>query len=214
MSGPVPPQDGAAGAQRASQWRSARTELTIAAAIVIVAAVAGYALAGPEAVTIVAIGAAVFALVTARWLLPAAQAAPDIEGGSDDITSSSSTYRYWRYLSDLRDGVEVRAAYERRLRPALEHLLAARLAERHSVNLYSDPAAARRLLCRGARDADLWEWIDPAQAELSGPERHPTELPMPERNPTATEPSHQRGSQLPGIPRRTLERLINRLEQL
>ena len=44
----------------------------------------------------------------------------------------------------------------------LEHLLAARLAERHGVHLYQDPEAARRLLCRSGRDADLWPWIDPA----------------------------------------------------
>ena len=46
--------------------------------------------------------------------------------------------------------------YDSELRPVLEHLLAARLAERHGVNLYQDPDAARRLLCRNPRDADLW----------------------------------------------------------
>jgi hypothetical protein len=178
-------------------WRGARPELAVAAAVVVAAALAGYALAGPEAVTIVVIGAAACALLIVRGLLPATPEPPAIEGGTDRISSSWSTYRYWRYLSDLRDGIEARASYEVRLRPALEHLLAARLAERHSVNLYTDPAAAQRLLCRGGRDNDLWVWIDPAQAGQ-----------------TATDPRHQRGSQLPGIPRHTLERLINRLEQL
>ena len=51
--------------------------------------------------------------------------------------------------------------YQAELRPVLEHLLAARLAERHGVNLYGDPEAARRLLCRTSRDADLWAWVDP-----------------------------------------------------
>ena len=51
--------------------------------------------------------------------------------------------------------------YDSELRPVLEHLLAARLAERHAVNLYQHPDAARKLLCRSPRDADLWPWIDP-----------------------------------------------------
>ena len=71
----------------------------------------------------------------------------------------------------------------------LEHLLAARLAERHGVNLYTDPAAARRAFVRTAHDEALWRWIDPAQG-------------------VAASDAH------PGIPRRTLARLIDRLEHL
>jgi hypothetical protein len=199
---PARPGDGAPRGGRTGQWHDARTELIIAAVIAIAAAAAGYAMAGPQALVFVAIGTAVFALAFGRWLLPTAEAAPVIEGGTDDITPAWSGYRYWRYMSDLRDGMEARASYEMRLRPALEHLLAARLAERHSVNLYTDPEAARRLLCRGGRDSDLWEWIDPARASATAPSG-------PERHQTAT-----RGSQKPGIPRRVLERLITRLEQL
>ena len=75
----------------------------------------------------------------------------------------------------------------------LEHLLASRLAERHGVHLYQNPDAARRLLCRRPRDADLWAWIDPeglpeAPASKAGTER--------------------------GIPARTLARLVDRLERL
>jgi hypothetical protein len=89
-----------------------------------------------------------------------------------------------------------RAFYNGELRGVLEHLLAARLAERHGINLYQDPAAARGLLCRNSRDADLWAWIDP--------------------DPTTGRPEEPaRGhSEQPGIPRRTLARLIDRLEQL
>jgi hypothetical protein len=89
--------------------------------------------------------------------------------------------------------------YQAELRPVLEHLLAARLAERHGVNLYDDREAARRLLCRTSRDADLWEWVDPAwrppdTGRGGGPGRG-----------ASTER---------GIPRRTLTRLIDRLERL
>jgi hypothetical protein len=75
----------------------------------------------------------------------------------------------------------------------LEHLLAARLAERHGVHLYQDPDAARRLLCRHPRDADLWPWIDPQ---------------------TRPETSARGATSERGIPRRTLARLIDRLERL
>jgi len=84
--------------------------------------------------------------------------------------------------------------YQAELRPVLEHLLAARLAERHGVRLYDDPEAARRLLCRTSRDADLWQWIDPAARPPSTSGRGATT----ER----------------GIPRRTLTRLVDRLERL
>ena len=61
----------------------------------------------------------------------------------------------------LRTSIASKGFYQGELRPVLEHLLAARLAERHGVHLYQDPDAARRLLCRHPRDADLWAWIDP-----------------------------------------------------
>ena len=83
--------------------------------------------------------------------------------------------------------------YQAELRPVLEHLLAARLAERHGVNLYDDQDAARRLLCRTSRDADLWTWIDPATRPRGAGRGATTER---------------------GIPRRTLTRLVDRLERL
>jgi hypothetical protein len=87
--------------------------------------------------------------------------------------------------------------YDLELRPVLEHLLAARLAERHGVHLYQDPAAARQLLCRTPRDSGLWRWIDPA----TRPERSARDGPHP-------------GHDGRGIPRHTLARLIDRLEKL
>ena len=52
-----------------------------------------------------------------------------------------------------------------------------------------EPGAARRLLCPGPRDDALWYWVDPARPPVT----------------TGKEP---------GIPPRTLARLIDRLEQL
>ena len=189
-------------------WRRARPELAVATVTVAAAAAASYALAGPRALPVVLVVAAAAALVALRWLLPPVAPPPAVDGGADTIATGWSSYRYWRSVSDLRDGVAARAAYETRLRPALEHLLAARLAERLGINLYTEPAQARRLLCRAGRDDDLWAWIDPAQA---GPETGggPAAADAPEERP-ATRAAGER----PGIPRRTLERLINRLEQL
>jgi len=177
-------------------WRGALGELLIAAVAVAATAAAGCALAGPQALVIVATGTAVAALLVARLLPPTEPEQDDVDGGMDSVRGSWSSFRYWRYLSDLRDGIEARGSYEARLRPALEHLFAARLAERHDVNLYTDPAAARRVLCRSPREEDLWAWIDPAA----------------EPPDTGAKPRDSR--QPPGIPRRTLERLIERLEQL
>jgi hypothetical protein len=96
---------------------------------------------------------------------------------------------YWRQRHSVAGGTTQLNSYETGLRPTLEHLLAARLAERHGINLYEEPAAARRAFCRDERDAQLWSWISP--------EREPG-------------PAANRF----GIPRRTLGRILDRLEQL
>jgi hypothetical protein len=96
---------------------------------------------------------------------------------------------YWRRRAGLVDGTQSLAAYDAVLRGTLQHLLAARLAERHGISLHDDPDAARRRLCPRPRDDALWYWVDPAR------------------------PPAPPGKQ-PGIPPRTLARLIDRLEQL
>jgi hypothetical protein len=181
-----------------SAWAGAGPEIVIAAAIVAAAAVAGFVLGGTQALAIVMIVAAAAAIMVVRWLLPPSQPPAAVDAGTDSINVGWSSFRYWHNLSDLRDGIASQVAYEARLRPALEHLLAARLAERHGVNLYQDPAEARLLLCRAGRDRDVWAWIDPAQAV--GDDGLAT--------------LRSSGTERPGIPRRTLERLMNRLEQL
>ncbi|HEX4060738.1 MAG TPA: hypothetical protein VHY58_06910 [Streptosporangiaceae bacterium] len=181
-----------------SAWAGAGPEIVITAVLVAAVAVAAYVVAGSQALAIVMIVAAVAALVVFRWLLPPPQPPVAVDAGTDSIIAGWSSFRYWQNLSDLRDGMASLAVYEARLRPALEHLLAARLAERHGVNLYRDPAEARRLLCRGGRDRDVWAWIDPGQAV----------------GPDGLAEMRSSGAERRGIPRRTLERLINRLEQL
>ncbi|MCW2935020.1 MAG: hypothetical protein JWM19_5982 [Actinomycetia bacterium] len=172
-----------------SQWRRARPEAIIAAIVAVVAALAGLAVAGWPGLALVATVVAVATLLVVRGLAP--RPAPEATrkaAESDSSTMRSLTgYSQRRFL--VATGITSRPFYEANLRPVLEHLLAARLAERHGVNLYTDPAGARRAFVRTARDDALWPWIDPAAAAVASD-------------------AHS------GIPRRTLARLIDRLEHL
>ena len=173
-----------------SPWRGARPELLITGVLFIVTGLAGYAVAGWPGLTVVAVATAAIAMAVLRILLP--QLTPD-EAKRARVKPTARTlsgYSHRRFV--VQTATTSLPFYNSELRPVLEHLLAARLAERHDINLYADPEAARRVLCRNPRDADLWPWIDPAAQPQN-----------------ARDNREQRG-----IPRRTLSRLINRLEQL
>ncbi|MBV9452110.1 MAG: hypothetical protein JO345_40115 [Streptosporangiaceae bacterium] len=172
-------------------WAEAIPELVIAAVTVIVAAGAGYATAGWAGLGVVAIAAAALAALVMRFLLP--RGAPDAARQAQEKPTARpvSGYSHRRFV--VRTGIEQRGFYDFELRPVLEHLLAARLAERHGINLYQDPAAARRLLCRRRGDAALWQWIDP------DPQHRELRAAVSDRR---------------GIPRHVLARLIDRLEKL
>lgn len=170
-------------------------ELTIAAAAVAATAVAGYAVAGPMALALVAMLGGIAGLVLLRYLVPPPPPAPkgeDLSGPDPAVPPPvlSTFTGTWRRQSRLADAQAARAAYEAGLRPQLEHLLASRLAERHGISLYDDPAAARDAFTRGQPGYDgLWTWIDPARPAVTGADQ-------------------------PGIPFRTLARIIDRLERL
>jgi hypothetical protein len=170
-------------------WHGAGPELIIAAVAVAAAALAGGAMAGWLGVAAVAIAAAVLALVVLRALAP--RAAEQSVRTAREKQGARPVSGYAQRWFVVTSGLSNWAFYQAELRPLLEHLLAARLAERHGINLYQDPAAARKAFCRTRGDAALWRWIDPAEAGLEG-----------------------RDVQGHGIPRLTLARLIDRLEQL
>jgi len=168
-----------------SPWRQARPELIIAAVFVAAMAAAGLALAGWPGLAVVATVAAAVSLLALRGFAPRPAATAGRQAPESDSTTRTITgYSQRRFL--VATGISNPAFYETDLRPVLEHLLAARLAERHGVNLYQQPEAARRAFVGAAGDEALWAWVDPARAQAS---RH-------------------------GIPRRTLARLIDRLERL
>ncbi len=181
--------NGQAADQPDDGWRAARPEVGIAAIMVAVAAVAGYAAAGLAGTAVVVTVAAVAALVALRVLTPPPAAAQADSRMADTEAIPATFTGYWRKRAGLVDGTRSMTAYDAALRGTLQHLLAARLAERHGISLHDDPDAARRLLCPRPRDASLWYWVDPA------------------RPPAAA------GKQS-GIPPRTLARLIDRLERL
>jgi len=174
-----------------SPWRGTKPELVTAGVLVAAAAVAGYVMADWAGLSVVVIAAAAIALLVLRALLP--QLTPDQakKAREKPTARTLSGYSHRRFV--VRTASSSLAFYNSELRGVLEHLLAARLAERHGVNLYQDPAAARGLLCRSPRDAGLWAWIDPAGRPKEPARGH---------------------SEQPGIPRRTLAHLIDRLEQL
>jgi hypothetical protein len=177
-----------------SPWRGTAPELAIAAVAVVAAAVAGYAMAGWAGLSVVMIATTAIAMGVLRALLP--QLTPDEAKKAREKKQARPLSGYSRRRFMVYSAVTSHGVYDSELRPVLEHLLAARLAERHGVHLYQDPAAARRLLCRSPRDARLWQWIDP------GPESTRPQAP----------PRINRDRR--GIPRRTLARLIDRLEKL
>jgi hypothetical protein len=174
-----------------SPWRGTRPELVIAGVLVAAAAVAGYVMASWAGLSVVVIAAGAIALLVLRALLP--QLTPDQarKAREKPTARTLSGYSHRRFV--VQTASSSLAFYNGELRPVLEHLLAARLAERHGVNLYHDPAAARGVLCRSPHDASLWAWIDPTTRPQESPRSH----------------SEQRG-----IPPRTLARLIDRLEHL
>ena len=169
-------------------WRAAVPEICIAAVLVALAAAAGYVTGGLAGTVVVVSGAAVITLVVMRAITPL-DVAPGAVRRADAEVIPVTFAGYWRKRTGLVDGTQSLTAYDADLRGTLQHLLAARLAERHGVSLHDDPDTARRLLCLRPRDDALWYWVDPAR------------------------PPSQAGKQS-GIPPRTLARLIDRLEQL
>lgn len=171
-------------------WRSARPELVIAAIAVAAVTAAAAAVAGWPGVVIVAAVTALIAVLLLRAIMPRSAAAALRLQRDKQRARAISGYAQRRFV--VATSLTSRAMYEADLRPVLEHILAARLAERHAVNLYTEPELARKAFCRARGDEGLWQWIDPAQA-LGADDR-------------ATRPR--------GIPGRALARLITRLEQL
>ena len=189
----IPPgQDSPEAGGMVSPWRGTAAELVIAGVAVAVTAVAAYAVAGWAGLAVVAVVTAAGVMVLLRFLLP--QLTPDTARKARERPRARRLTGYSHRRFMVNNAMTSQHYYDTELRPVLEHLLAARLAERHGIHLYQDPDAARRLLCRNPRDAGLWRWIDPT--------------------PKGIRPQTRESQERRGIPRHTLARLIDRLEKL
>ncbi|MEU5312552.1 hypothetical protein [Streptomyces sp. NPDC021562] len=109
------------------------------------------------------------ALVTAVALALGRYAAG---GGAEDsgyrrpvrlLASRTPALGGWRHLVSKTLAADGEAHFPTVMRPQLQRLFAARLAERHGVAMYRNPERARALV-----GPELWPWIDPA-ATAPGP---------------------------------------------
>jgi len=75
------------------------------------------------------------------------------------VKSREPTLRYWD--AAVEDARESLLGYELHLRPLLQRLYGARLAERHGISIHTDPVRAAALV-----GPELWPWIDPARPRL------------------------------------------------
>jgi hypothetical protein len=192
VTGRLAGRDGGRPVTSADGWRGCVPELAVAAALILATSAAVYGYAGGGAAVFTLIIWAVVVLVLARGLVTAA-APLQLQEQTWRGTGRTSFTGFWRKRGLLANATASMVSYDAELRPALQHLLAARLAERYDVNLYQDPSAARRLLLpgdtRSGRDDRLWYWLDPSR------------------------PAETR-QQARGIPPRTLAAIIDRLERL
>jgi hypothetical protein len=184
-------------AASADGWRGSVPELTVTVVLILATSAAVYGYAGAGAAVVTLIVWAVVVLVLLRGLVPTAATPLAQQQDTWRTTSRSSFTGFWRKHGVLTNATASMMSYDAELRPTMQHLLAARLAERHDVNLYQDPSAARRLLLpstarvstHGGRDDQLWFWLDPARPAEARPH-------------------------VKGIPPRTLAAILDRLERL
>ena len=138
-------------------------------------------------------GWAVASIAFLRTLVPTAPEALT-EPPSWQGQGHSSFLGFWRKRAIMRDATASMVSYDIELRPTLQHLLAARLAERHGVSLYAEPEAARRILLPAPRERRAVVLARPAAASANraGAVRdtatHPSCHPRP-TGATVTEPT-------------------------
>ncbi len=186
VSRPAPRPEGK---QPPDGWQGSIPEVVIICVLVLVTCTFVYAYAGAGAAAIALVVWAVAILVLFRLALPVTPPPLTAQHETWQRLGRTGIMGFWRKRGMLSDASADMVAYDLELRTTLQHLLAARLAERHGISLYSDPAAARRLLLPTAREQELWFWLDPQR------------------------PAETRHSKS-GIPPRTLAAILDRLERL
>ena len=147
-----------------------------------VVAVAG-AFAGAAGILVAVSGIVVVATVVLLVRTPAPP--PPRRRSRPGPPVENAPFRAYRQVAEQLSWAAVsRRHYDLITRPLLTALAAARLADRHRVDLHADPDAARAVV-----GEDVWPWIDPA--------------PEPSRN-----------GQPPGVGPQTLSLIFGRLEEI
>ena len=197
--GPVPPGPVTArpGAGPGGLWRRALPEIVIAAAAVAATAAAGYAVAGPGGFAAVAVAAGVISLLVLRSLArpPSLGSSPEDVSGPDPAVPTpvlSSFSRQWRRRSRLADAQASMTAYRQ--------ACAANWSTCWPRGWPSGTGSA----CTTTRTPH--GGCLPGAVPLTAASGHGSTRPG---RPRRTRPVDQ-----PGIPYRTLARLIDRLEHL
>ncbi|HEV2371484.1 MAG TPA: hypothetical protein VGS19_04870 [Streptosporangiaceae bacterium] len=143
-------------------WRDAAAELVIAAVAVAALITFTVAYAGTAAAVVTLVVCGLAALTAIRFLAwPRDTTRGTAPAGGDSQTTFTG---FWRNRTEVETGTRTLSGYDAQLRATLQHVLATRLAERHGVSLYSDPATAQRLL---AVDDRTWFWLDPARPAVT-----------------------------------------------
>ena len=151
-----------------------------AAAVAIAIGVGGFGAAGlVVSVSVIAVAAAAVALSR----VPAAPEPRRRHRPGPPV--DNAPFRSYRQVAEALSWADVSPRhYDLVTRPLLIRVLTTRLADRHRIDLATDPDAARRLV-----GDDVWHWLDPDR-EVS------------------------RQGQPPGVDQATLTRIVDRLEKL
>lgn len=141
------------------------------------------AVAGAAGLLVAVSGIAVVTTVVLLARTPAAP--PERHQPRPGPPVANAPFRAYRQVAEQLSWAAVSPRhYDLVTRPLLTSLAAARLADRHRVDLHADRAAARAVV-----GEDVWHWIDPAR-------------------------DASRDSQPPGIGPGTLTLIVDRLERL
>ncbi|WUH95386.1 hypothetical protein OG900_37970 [Streptomyces sp. NBC_00433] len=157
MTEPRPPEPGVPG--------SVRHSLTLLAAVGAAAVVLPGLVEGlPGAATGLAV-CTVAGLAIARYVTGAGAQDSGFRRSVRLLGSRAPALGEWQRIVDKSIGDRSDVHFTATLRPQLQRLFAARLAERHGVDMHRSPKRAEALV-----GADLWPWIDPAHRPAHRPD--------------------------------------------